>query len=429
MLIIGVIDLKLNRYNIVLAFNGSHKDYLGVVNGQTGEVFFFSPDDWRQIEKFCAENDFLNFEKKYFDLLLANKIICEDEEFLPQIGTGNIDVESAISTVAIYLHPKGNRTSRFFEQTEPEDYDSTRLVNVLSDIFKTGKNYHAVIYGTDCLMAGPNKMICELIELFRRYNIEHNIVTTGENVDCYTDIIDKKLTYLNVRLVPDERFYSNTVFSFNKIWTNLIKLQKNNYNLGIYIPFDKSNLHNLPEYYKRFHQESLVFSSNCRFHLEPVESLLNLAGNQICHHETSNFLELLQYLKEFPQLEFFNITACGIMPAFYNLYRMRQNLPVKGMYCEAQGELLIFDLDGNVFKCWESVENTDNRVGFYTSEIILEKDRIDKWQANAIECTNCKKIFLCRGGCKYKKNSNLCNWEGILSAGLDIMFEELMNMH
>lgn len=82
-------------------------------------------------------------------------------------------------------------------------------------------------------------------------------------------------------------------------------------------------------------------------------------------------------------------------------------------YCGAETGMFVFDPNGDLYACLESVGMPEHRVGTYYHKLELRKTEFGKWRERKFEeddCFTCKYLLFCGGGCPAR--SILENYEG-----------------
>lgn len=71
-------------------------------------------------------------------------------------------------------------------------------------------------------------------------------------------------------------------------------------------------------------------------------------------------------------------------------------------FCGARTGMVVFDPDGDMYACLESVGRREHRIGSYREGLEIEECELEKWrewQYRDAECFTCKYLLFCGGGC------------------------------
>ena len=74
------------------------------------------------------------------------------------------------------------------------------------------------------------------------------------------------------------------------------------------------------------------------------------------------------------------------------------------VFCTAQSGMMIFDPDGDLYTCWETVGQEFYKVGTYASQLEIDEEKLHQWYGRNISkigaCSKCKYALFCGGGCQ-----------------------------
>lgn len=78
----------------------------------------------------------------------------------------------------------------------------------------------------------------------------------------------------------------------------------------------------------------------------------------------------------------------------------RKGFGFRGAYCSAGIGNFIFDPRGDIYTCWETVGEREERVGRFIPRLALDVGALSLWQRRTTpKCLACKYVLLCGGGC------------------------------
>lgn len=74
------------------------------------------------------------------------------------------------------------------------------------------------------------------------------------------------------------------------------------------------------------------------------------------------------------------------------------------VFCTAQSGMMIFDPDGDLYTCWETVGQEYYKVGTYADQLVIDEEKLALWYGRNISkigaCSKCKYALFCGGGCQ-----------------------------
>jgi uncharacterized protein len=177
--------------------------------------------------------------------------------------------------------------------------------------------------------------------------------------------------------------------SFDRIWTNILS-NSETLAVSIRINVDAENLQSLNDLHSVMKRHGLADNAYLARTNYAIASCKDISA---CHVSA-----------EMPMNEFAELQINGLGDS-HNLWSVKQALTPRTSFCAGPTlRLLVIDPLGRLFKCWQSVGNSDQSIGsiFFKEKLPLNPVHI-KWLTysplNNAECRSCRVLPLCMGGC------------------------------
>lgn len=412
---------RASNYNIYLY----EKQKCYVLNGTTGALSCFEKDKI-DIIKSCemTYDDYLKiFDKEIFDNMLKRGFITEktEAEEIEQHRKVSmlLDKEKQFySIVIIVTHDCNFRCPYCFENGSAgcsselrkkaiTKKEIDRIFKFIEKALSEGKEIKDItLFGGEPLLKENVEIVDYIAHKAQKYNIAISAVTNGYDLDSYFYLIENnRISFLqmtldgikevnNVRRVHKDRFDT-----FEKITKNIDYILKNtNAKIDLISNLDdmsSQRIEPLIEFYKNMgwlssKKFSYYFRSlHACYEKNPIKKV-NEHGVAKKKDDDLKVNHFYEHARFNTRLE--------------RLFKEKKMPYYSPKYCGASGSILGFDMDGNVYPCWEAAGRKELSVGFLKEDgEIIFNEFFDAWKNrktyNIEKCNACAYGLICRGGC------------------------------
>lgn len=246
-------------------------------------------------------------------------------------------------------------------------------------------------------LAQKNDCSCSFSIITNGYLIDDEMVKlmSGLNFDMVQLTLDGPPRIHNLR----KGFGENGGDCFSRIITNAKKLVENNIKTTIRINVDQTNRDYMEELLDILAAEDLqrvkIYAAQVYPYTDACKSVENIALDE------AEYSDVLFELNEMLRKKGFNIDVDKVYPKR------------KAHFCGAdQMNSFVIDPEGLMYKCWSDFEDKSSSIG---SIFGLKNGKIDRrkhaeWLTRSPfdydECSKCKLLPLCMGGCPYLARKN-----------------------
>ncbi len=285
---------------------------------------------------------------------------------------------------------------------------------VLSKFFETVedlKNKNTVpcisLFGGEPLMKRNEKAVKSAMNYCKQKDWEMLASTNGVELEYYSNILDSDV-FKQIQVTVDgtkeyhdkRRVFPDGSGSFDKIVKGIDKtLEKIPVVLRVNV--DKENIENLPKF-ADFIIEKGWEDKNFHAYISPVKSVFGM-NYSFCLPDYKILENLFEYLDKYPQVEkVFSLEGWQGADSISRLLKKGELFPPQFKNCEANIDMLAFDLYGDVYTCLELVGRKEFSIGKFYPELNFNEN-LKKWRNRSIftipECRECNVNILCGGGC------------------------------
>ena len=412
---------RASSYNIYLY----EKQKCYILHGTTGALSCFEKDKIDVI-KSCemTYGDYLKiFDREVFNNMLKRGFVTAKTEVEEMEQHRSISMlldkgKKFYSVVIVVTHDCNFRCPYCFENGSvscssesrkkaitPKEVD--RIFKCIEKALSEGKEIKNVtLFGGEPLLKENVEIVDYIAHKAQKYNIEISAVTNGYDLDSYFYLIENKLiSHLemtldgikdvnNVRRVHKDRFDT-----FEKITKNIDYILKNTHaRIDLISNLDDmsaSKIEPLIEFYKNMgwlsnEKFSYYFRSlHACYERNPVQKV----NEHIVAKQKADDLKVNHFYEH-----------ARINMRLERLFKEKKMPYYSPTYCGASGSILGFDMDGNVYPCWEAAGRKELSVGFLKEDgEIVFNEYFEVWKNrktyNMEKCNACAYALICRGGC------------------------------
>ena len=262
------------------------------------------------------------------------------------------------------------------------------------------------LYGGEPLLKENKEAVSYIVQKGKELGFKFFAVTNGYDLDYYGDLLSpEKISGLQITIDGvKERHDSRRIHykgypTFDKIVNNIgLALQKG-VSVVVRVNTDKDNIKDLEKLQTLF--DELEYTKNKSFCIQ--SSLLEnpLEGSLVSY----NYFTQKDFIKSYSKLDMkYRCQDYGIYKMISFSMKSGKPLSFRSTFCGAQTGGYVFDSMGNVYACWEAVNQKNQCIGHYYSGngIVWNHVALGRWKkAYLLEtaCMQCKYALLCSGGC------------------------------
>ncbi len=423
-------NLKQSYYNFIEEKN----DFIVLSNSFTRSIIEIDKNEWQDIKN-LLENPNLNFSDKkiieYRNSLYENGFLIDEnkdeKKYLEFLYNENF-FRTDFLNITINPTMQCNFSCPYcFEETK-NNYMTEKHIEILKKFFSLnllGKKAILINYfGGEPLLS--LKLIIELenhlMELRKKYDlkINHHITTNGYLLDNdVQDILINKFHFNSFQITIDgcEKTHNITrktksgEQTFEKILKNFKKLifmnDKNEIKINLRVNLLNNSINEVEEFLKLFNDDE---RKRFKIYFRPIYKTNNF------NIENNNRNNLLDFYKMAENLN----------------YNINNNLPFSYCYCEGDGGSNTIEIkpDLSIWKCINDENCSTSNFAFIDNDgkMIIDREKLIKWKLKdpfkSDECSKCKYLPLCFGGCPLRflnNNERTCYYEKEMK-----MYEQLI---
>ncbi|MGV2805061.1 SPASM domain-containing protein [Clostridium perfringens] len=396
--------MKLSQFNVKKEINGNTIIYNTLSSG----ILMLNPEYSRYYSA-LEKNGFTEKEDLLSELKKGGMLINND---IDEIGTLNLESkfqryssEYLSLTIAPtlecnfacpYCYEKGHRYSEMDENIQKD------LINFL-DNFSNIKNINISWYGGEPLLKLDllESITKQILDKLHNTNFNANIVTNGYYLTKENAIRLKNINVSHVQVTLDgnkethdkRRILLNGNGTFEKILNN-IKESCEILPIVIRINVDKENVTNIFSLIELLKKENLL--NKVGFYLAPVDNSNNTCKNNTCFT-----------IKDFSKEEIAFYEKC-LSLGINSINIPKTTLGICGAISKNS---YVISPTGELYKCWNEIGRKEYSIGNLKDKL-KANFRLTKWlQYDPLkeypECTSCKFLPTCFGGCPYNYMQNI----------------------
>lgn len=263
------------------------------------------------------------------------------------------------------------------------------------------------LYGGEPLLKENKDIVSYIINRGKELNYTFSAISNGYDLDCYEDLLspeDIKFVQITIDGISERhnqrRIHRQGFPTFDKIVKNIGIALNKGIRISVRINTDKNNVNDLVELQNIFN--SLHYTENSLF---SIDSAL-LKKHSSTTKDTYKYFSAKEFI-EWHKAHNLDVSCqdYGTYRKIYSAIKQAKPLSFHPSFCGAQTSGFVLDPLGNIYTCWEVVNQKEHCIGNYTSndKIVWNTNILDKWRKvhilNNTSCSKCKYALLCGGGC------------------------------
>ena len=194
--------------------------------------------------------------------------------------------------------------------------------------------------------------------------------------------------------------------SFSKIFKNLELAVETKVVISIKINGDKSNVNDIEKLVALFKKKG--WYDKYSFKTIPANTYRECVSldDSTDSYTKGAFAEQIIKLQESNAKISENVgDVTDIRDILHKSIKKDEYFSFKGFYCGAINGMRLFDPDGNIYSCWETIGHEEHKIATYKDGLCYTDAR-ERWDNRIVskidKCSKCKYSLMCAGGCPGK---------------------------
>lgn len=274
------------------------------------------------------------------------------------------------------------------------------------------------LYGGEPLLYENKEIVKYIVDRGCSLGYTYSAITNGYDLEYFSDLLgSKKIERLQITLDGVEqnhnkrRIHKSGKPTFTKILENIDFALKNGVKVNVRFNADKQNIDDIDDLHEIFMRKGFLSYRN----FFAYSALIENGNDNISNKELSNvsILDRSQYFDKYSfrseSANSFQSIRCqdyGIQQLLRNSIIKKEKIRFKAIFCGAQNGMIIFDPNGDLYNCWETVGNRNYAIGHYDESLCFDAAKYEMWVntnvGNDPKCSKCKMALFCGGGCMAK---------------------------
>lgn len=417
-------NLRVSSYVISVKLESEEGKYM-LIHGYTGAIDILEEKYWNELKNFPENHNFtsealLLFQKRGY---ITNKTESEEYDYVAKLAEVLHQREAKLRKKFAFLvtYNCNFRCSYCFESAisdhgcqwskkvlNEEMVDRAYEAMIEIESHRELHNKEILLYGGEPLLKENKDIVRYIVQKGQRLGYKFKAITNGYDVDQYEDILSPDF-FSAFQITLDgyrdnhnmRRIHYREGISFDKIISNISILLEHNINVSVRVNIDETNFSDIEKLKSLFEQlgyaQSPYFRMRC--------SVLREYENNAQATPNIEYLSLIKFTKKISKnyIEQMSYQDFGIYKKFYFYLKNKARCELNAVSCAAQYGSFIFDPNGSIYTCLETVGKTEHVIGDYTKGGIEWTEAKASWFgrniSNIPHCKQCKYALLCGGGC------------------------------
>ena len=416
-------NLKLSYYTIPVKLEDEENKYL-LVHGYTGAIDIVDGDIWKEMENYSAAS---NLSAETIQLLQKRGYLTmktKEEEHIYVAKIANLLHEAhkrlfkSFSFLITYncnfrcpycfengISSNGSAWSGQVLSREMVDKAYSAMLNIEPRQELHSKNI--LLYGGEPLLKENKDVVCYIVYKGHQLGYKFNVITNGYDLDSYDDLLSPDLfNMLQITLDGWKEYHDSRrkhylgIGTFDKIINNIGLALRHQIRVSVRINTDANNFGDIEKLTDLFHKLGYTNNPLFSFHSAVLRFYDTTKHNKNIKYLSRDKFVAKHYAEDKEDI------ACQD----FNLYKKflfclneHKSLPIMAASCSAQYGSYLFDPNGDMYTCLETVGMPEHVIGTYGTEILKWTDArrfwFDRNISNSPNCKHCKYALFCGGGC------------------------------
>lgn len=286
------------------------------------------------------------------------------------------------------------------------------------------------LYGGEPLLKENREIVRYIVEKGREKGYVFDAITNGYDLDHFEELLGPDaIRRVQITVDGDSRWHNRRRLhylkneTFDKIVKNIGIALKHDVKVDVRVNADSLNIDSVSSLKELFGQLGYDKHPKFYFYLALITDLKHPESARKCEDRHcasesqpaaagANKPVSLLSRREFNEKVRKMDTGIGyqyedIAESIFNAISKREQLPFAAVGCGVQSGYYIFDPEGRIYTCWDTVGGESHVFGHYLNRPIeWNTSEVDKWQKRNVgtvaRCSCCKYAFFCGGGCLSK---------------------------
>jgi uncharacterized protein len=266
------------------------------------------------------------------------------------------------------------------------------------------------IFGGEPLQDVPllRERVLQLLDLGRSAGYSTKIISNGVGLGPNVPYLAGKVDVIQITIDGPadvhrkRRPLPGTRDSFTPMVAGVDLALKAGIRINVRVNTDPTNLTRLPELADFAVSRGWLDTGLIRFHLAPVK---NHNPRKETNPESDLLRQVVALVKADPRMRIYDLSGFPGLKYFDGFKNSGMFSLHRFFNCEAQINLYVFDLHGDVYSCWDAAGLKHLAVGRYHPGPQIKTIELDKWRKRTsldIEgCGGCTSSPHCGGGCQF----------------------------
>lgn len=453
-------NLRISSYIISVKLE-SEKDKYMLIHGYTGAIDIIEGKYWNALKRFSEDNSFGEetislFQKRGY---ITNKTESEEYDYVMKLAHLLHQKQQALHKTFGFLvtYNCNFRCPYCFESTisnhgcqwSKEVLDKKRVDDAYKAMLRIEShrelhNKEILLYGGEPLLRENKDIVAYIIQEGEKFGYLFKVITNGYDLDYFEELLSPDL-FTSFQITLDgyrechnqRRKHYSEDGSFDKIISNIAVLLKHDLKVRVRVNVDEKNFPDIDKLNDLF--KKLGYSNNNKFNVY-YSSLREYENNM---EKTSNiaYIPLVKFSDKFSKGDIGEMSYqdFGIYKRFCYYLKNKSRCELRAVSCSSQYGSYIFDPNGEIYTCLETVGKKEHVVGCYTGDTIEWTESKKNWFGRNItkisHCKHCKYALLCGGGCPahvpYKQNgfgnSKCNNYRSVFPVSVNRAYDAYIN--
>lgn len=411
-------NYRKSSYTITVCVDEKEKQYM-LMHGYTGAIDIISENLYSILNSFSHENE---FDPEILQKLLERGYLTkqtEEEEFdyFKRLATALFRKETLLhkgftflvtyncNFCCPYCYEKDIAKEKVAFTKKMVDRAYRAVIEISSDERLCAKNI--TLYGGEPLLKENKEIVSYIISRGKEQNFTFSAISNGYDLDYYEDLLSpENIKFIQITIDGisenhnQRRIHRQGFPTFEKIVKNIGIALNKGVQIFVRVNTDKNNVNDLEELQK-------IFTD-----LHYMENPLFSVDSALLKSYSTDTKDVYQYFSEKEFIAWHKAHKLKVSSQDYGTYQriysaIKQAKPLsfRPTFCGAQTSGFVLDPFGNIYTCWEVVDQKEHCIGNYASNdgIIWDTNILDKWRQVHIvhntSCSRCKYALLCGGGC------------------------------
>ncbi|MFA5806241.1 MAG: radical SAM protein [Melioribacteraceae bacterium] len=291
------------------------------------------------------------------------------------------------------------------------------------------------LYGGEPLMAENFEIVKYIVDKgIERGNTFH-AVTNAFDLEVFESLLGKgKIEALQITIDGPpgihnkRRTHRDGIETFDKIADNISLALNKGVSVSVRMNIDKTNFDKIGVLAEIFETKGWTKYENFKSHVAAVhhmkesdEYLITSEENRFCGSDPENLFSRGKFAEEWikekynrEDLRKIGDNDGGLVNTFKSIFKNGSTFPFRSVFCSVGSGMYIFDPEGDIYSCWDTVGIKETCLGKYFPKLEFNEEILNRWQnrhiGNTPKCSECKYALFCGGGCEafvYHKHGTL----------------------